>query len=359
MKKTKLLTVLVCAALAFSLAACSNSSGGSSDDPQPEKKPSIPTGEDPGIGGFGGGGNGGEGNTSSATIIEFGSWPQTMNRDNTILMSHDTTTVNGWEVHTGSDEKYYVKVGDYYYKMEPIKWRVLTDNYDHDGNNATPGKKLLLADKILTGCDYFSGVLSPKDRTASDGTTPVYSNNYEYSTVRAFLNGLSFPIIYNGVNQEEDTNFVGKGFFQTAFSEEEQARIATTRVVNNAESTNPDGIPALWNNGANLYACNTTEDKIFLLSQQEVTRAAYGFEAYDKRGKDSKRLRKPTDYAVKILTGSAMNDSDKDDWGWAWDLRSPHWNTSDGIRYVSKWNDTDWDSIIGNASGVVPALCLN
>ena len=42
--------------------------------------------------------------------------------------------------------------------VEPIKWRILTNNYDHDSNSETDGKKLLLADNILTGCIYYDSV---------------------------------------------------------------------------------------------------------------------------------------------------------------------------------------------------------
>ncbi|MCQ2613590.1 MAG: hypothetical protein MJ183_08340, partial [Treponemataceae bacterium] len=66
-----------------------------------------------------------------------------------------------------------------YFKVEPIKWRVLTADY-----NGT-GKALLLAEDMLnSNIQYYVAI---SDRTIGGKT--VYPNNYKYSTVRAYLNG--------------------------------------------------------------------------------------------------------------------------------------------------------------------------
>lgn len=89
-------------------------------------------------------------NGKSYDIVEFGDWPQTKKLES-VTVGKEVTLVNGWECYVGSDLGYYVKVkatpyeiagskytfsdsseitknSDYYFKMEPIKWRVLTNN---------------------------------------------------------------------------------------------------------------------------------------------------------------------------------------------------------------------------------------
>ena len=67
-----------------------------------------------------------------------------------------------------------------------------------------------------------------------------YSNNYELSNIRKFLND---------------------NFYSTAFNELEKELIELTEVDNSASSTY---------SSSNEYACNNTFDKMFLLSYQEA-----------------------------------------------------------------------------------------
>ena len=288
MKKTKILAILLYAVLAYSFVACSNSSGGSSDD----KKESANNPATPAESGAGGGneftwpafpsgaltvlpentlGSAGLSDNTTITYVTFGLYPQTKKTDD-ITVSASTKTLNSWTVYAGSDNNYYIKDGAGYYKVEPIKWRIL--------NPSAPDreKKILLAENILINCLYYD--YYNVNRTVSDGTTPIYPNNYEHSRVRAFLNGLSYQIKESdSVTQEANNEFNGKGFLYTAFTVEERAAIADTSVVNNSESTNPFGNATLWNSGNNTYASDIPiSDKIFLLSEAEVTKSAYGLQ---------------------------------------------------------------------------------
>ena len=87
----------------------------------------------------------------------------------------------------------------------------------------------------------------------------VYANNYKYSTIREWLN---------------------EAFYNTAFTDNEKELIQTTTVDNTAKSTNPDTFTTEFNNGTNEYACSNTQDKVFLLSEQEATSSMYGFNAF-------------------------------------------------------------------------------
>lgn len=309
---------------------------------------------------------------SSATYVYFGDWPQTIKAANVNVDESQTLTRGGFTYYKGDDGNWYAKqlenayatgysysdgtpvaqssANSYkYFKVEPIKWRVLTIDYDHDGNSGTAGKKLLLAENILINGTYYD------DRSARtiNGST-VYPNNYEHSRVRAYLNGLSY-------NKSGSTNsdYRGKGFLQTAFTNEMQSRIVTTTVDNSAESTNPDGSPQMWNSGANQYASDTpTSDKVFLLSEKEVTTTSYGFGYYSAY--DSARLRKPTDFALSsgVFTNQFTSTND----GGIWWLRSPSYDKS--YYALRVYNDgkasTNLSGYVdGTISGVLPALCLD
>ncbi len=228
-----------------------------------------------------GGGGGGTNNSTPYTnvdtqtiegttydIVTFGSFPQS-EKASTVSITSETKTVGSFTYYKGDDNEWYAELNSKYYKVEPIKWRVLTTNYDHDGNASTPGKKLLLAENILINCMYYDYSYDYDDVNRTIGTATIYSNNYEHSRVRAYLNGLSYQKkASDSATQEADEAFVNKGFFQTAFTQAEQDAIAATTVVNNAASTNPDGNDTLWYDGVNEYASDTpTSDKIFLLSE--------------------------------------------------------------------------------------------
>ena len=259
-----------------------------------------------------------------------------------------TVTVGAYTYYKGSDDGWYAKKfweGDYrYFKVEPIKWRIVTDDY-----NGT-GKKLLVAENILINFEYYPGGRNSMRLGKGGGNEP---NNYEKSMVRAFLNGIEYTFEeLDNVN----TQFVNRGFLQSAFSEEEQNIIEDTTVINNAKSTNPDGDEKKWNDGKNSFASDiTTIDKIFLLSEEEVTRSDYGFEVYDNS--DVKRIRLVTDYAVANGCSSMENAG-------RWWLRSPIENGSDMkngaiVRTVDESggaNSREETSSFG--TGVVPALCI-
>lgn len=266
--------------------------------------------------------NGNESTTGD--YILFGEYPQTIKADSVTI----TTTQNDKGYYLGSDGNYYAKVvadvfgsgyefstGDtitegatYYFKVEPIKWRILTESN---------GQALILCEMIIDAGAYDA----------------VLDNNYANSDIRAWLNN---------------------EFYNTAFNDLQKEIILTTTVDNSARSANPNNNATQWNNGVNDYACENTTDKVFLLSMQEVTNSAYGFDS-DYSEDYTVRIKQGTDYAkcnnlYVSTSGSYYGNSN-------WWLRSPYYDysyiawsiDSDGYAYRSNY--------VSSANrGVVPAL---
>ena len=267
----------------------------------------------------------------SATYAVFGDWPQTAKAAYITIYDSITVTQGANTYYKGNDDCWYAKVGSKYYKVEPIKWRVLDST-----------KKLILAENVLELGDYNTGDVSTK-RTLEG--IQINANNYEYSRIRAYLNGDCY---YSNVygNAELTNTYYEIGFLQTAFTSEMQNNIADTVVDNSAASTFPDG-----ETGTNDDACSDTTDKIFLLSRQEATSSTYGFSS------DSARKYYATDYVSEVYGENNWDEGP----AWPWWLRSPY---NDGSEHISFWyikGDGDIDHLETPAvcaNGIVPALCL-
>ena len=319
-------------------------------------------------------------NTDSEwTYVTFGEWPQTIKDADVTVYETESKKMGMFTYYLGDDDNYYVKItakpyvdtytytysdgspvekdAEVYFKVEPIVWRVLTEDYkDPDGNST--GNALLLAEGILTGGIPYYVDTSTR---AITGAGTVYPNNWQYSTIRAWLNG-SYE-----ANDPQDKTYTDKGFLQTAFTESARKLIAPTSVDNSAASTNPASNDKQWNDGKNEYASDTpTTDKIFLLSEEEATTGAYlkdkgitedyGFDKYDSSGEGSTRIRVPTDYAK--ATGAEQNSYGRGMW---W-LRSPYYYEEEKARVVSSAGIAsvgDFISVIDTYGGVVPALSIS
>ncbi len=187
--------------------------------------------------------------TDSDTVT-YGLYPQTHVSDKTLISSLNGLAAiasNGWYLYEGS---YYMKTNgnpnsryntfssgwtiksdtNYWFKCEPIEWRILS----------SPDGKCSLVSSVLLDTHVFYSSYS--DRTI-DGKT-IYSNNYQYSDVREWLNG---------------------DFYGSAFALDNSFIQAVT-VDNSAATT--DSL-------SNEYACSDTKDKVYLLSYQDYLNADY------------------------------------------------------------------------------------
>ena len=306
---------------------------------------------------------------NGTTYVYFGVWPQSVLPKTSTVTVDETVSVRmgANTYYLGSDRNYYAKcaenaddtgtqykyhdgtqVGSYgtttrYFKVEPIKWRVLTDNYS--------GKKLLLAENILTAnVPYYDYESRSNTRTVGSDTY-IYPNNYKYSQIRAYLNGLDYYYDTSSTETTKKTDYTGKGFLQTAFTQNAQGLIAETVVDNSPETTGYSS-----DTYATKYACENTTDKIFLLSESEAINSDYGFAAYNSYGKGNARIRFPTDYAKANYAVQSPTEG----YGGHWWLRSPYYHYSYDARYVRlDGSARDYMDIDITYYGVVPALSIS
>ena len=251
--------------------------------------------------------------TREGDYIYFGEYPQTIKSSDVTV--GDVADEDGY--YLGSDGERYAKVvadphgrytfsdgsdvtdGEtYYFKVEPIRWRILSES---------DGSAFILADGIIANKAYNAG-----------------NNNYKNSDIRAWLNG---------------------EFLNTAFGEVAQGLIETTEVDNSAYSTG---------DSSNENACENTFDKVFLLSYREVINSAYGFSS-DGGDYDTARQMTVSDYARS--TGAYMITSSSYFGCGYWWLRSPYYGNISFARYVSSSGNAGGSDYANyDDRGVVPAL---
>ena len=286
--------------------------------------------------------------TRKGDYIYFGYWPQTCERDENVIAKlneiagtpplprDNKANPYNWESHEGAtymwqkivihngtkylgvqmneyrasgidalydvitDNGYY-RLNVYWFKYEPIKWRILTTS-----NNSA----FIMSDIAL---DFFSMQPDRKEENrdglyASYNNSPgvpdgTYANNWEYSFIRRWLNEIFYNEVFNDLQKEI---------------------IQTTHLDNSARSCNPNDYPKYYgygeNAGKNKYAdqCKDTDDKIFLLSLRDVTTTAYGFNK-DVKAEDPARNLKASDFAK--FHGVSMGNTQKD--YVTWYTRSP------------------------------------
>ena len=229
-------------------------------------------------------------------IVEFGSFPQSKNEDGT-------------------------------YNVEKLRWKVV----QKDRNKA-----FLICENVITGNVPFYDKFT--DNRELDGKI-IYPNNYEYSEVRAFLNGLAFPD-----PKEINRKWENKGFLQTAFTESEQEKILITLVDNSLPQMKFDE----ESKTDSKYICEDTKDKIFLLSEKEINSPELSF--ID----DASRIRAATDYAYDNMAFRSGLESK----GGIWWTRSPvsFYASRGAIVLYTGEADGKTNRVRDPITGVVPAL---
>ena len=276
--------------------------------------------------------------TSESEYVYFGVFPQSA-KDDSVAVNEDTSlTIGENTYYKGDDDEYYAKVSSSYYKVEPIKWKILKTDYDLDGDSGDETACLLVAENLLTSVPYYTYGTNTNTRTVGEDTG-IYPCNYKYSQIRAYLNGLTYYYDTSATETTEKDDYKDAGFLQTAFTQTAQNVIATTEVDNES------GL-------AEEFVCENTSDKIFLLSYKEVQKDYLAGTTTDEVKRSS------TAYAK--ARGSTNNDY--------WWYRTPSWN----YEIVGPTECYDYAYIFANDLinqhyyltnfanyGVCPALCLS
>ena len=270
---------------------------------------------------------------ASGDYMLFGEYPQSLKSADVDI----TSMVDERNYYLGSDGAYYAKViaapyadeytfsdgtavkgGEtYYFKVEPIRWRILS---------ADGGSAILLCDSVITNLAYQSDTSKNSNvhYTSSNGApNGTYANNYKYSEVRTWLNDI---------------------FCKAAFSEHGQSSILKTMIDNGAESTGA---------ASNQYATENTEDMIYLLSYAEACDTDFGFST-DPSEYDTTRRMLTSDYARAI--GALMKTSEKYYGNGTWWLRSPSDDLSVTVWRIDTAGAVDSGYVNRAYFGIVPAL---
>lgn len=324
--------------------------------------------------------------TREGDYIYFGYWPQTLERDENVVaklneiagtppLPRDKENPYNWESHEGTTymwqkiviyngtkylgvqmndyrasgvyalRSYIMKNGYftfevYWFKYEPIKWRILTTSGNSafimsdialDSFSIQPDRKSENRDGLFAEYNNSTGV--------PDGT---YANNWEYCFLRQWLNETFYNEVFNDLQKEI---------------------IKTMKLDNSARSSNPNDYPKYYGYGEkagkNKFAdqCKDTDDKIFLLSLRDITTTAYGFNK-DVKAEDPARNLQASDFAK--LHGAPMNTNDKK--YVTWYTRSP--SPANGNQgYATFVLDRHAKGVIDSIElvpdgGVVPALWI-
>lgn len=192
----------------------------------------------------------------------------------------------------------------YYFKYEPLTWRVLD-----------PDEGYIMCDNVIDSQSYQNFVIRKDGKLYNSKDFTNYVSDWETCSLRQWLN---------------------KTFYNTAFSREEKMLIGTTFLENNS----PDG----------TWFGTDTGDKIFILSFDDVINSAYGFDSSISEFDKARKL-KGTDYSkcqgVYISLGYPH-----------WWLRTP--GNAEAVYLVSSYGwAAPGQGVYGTGVGVVPALKLN
>lgn len=304
------------------------------------------------------------GTEATGTVINFGSYPQSKVTDSATLkkLDNEPKQWESYEYYSGTDDLYdgnmepsdYMKYADiklggekyrvvtfseyrphntgynsstsnsyqddngyytgntYYFKYEPLKWRIL---------DAVTG--LVVCESIIDSQAYNNYILRGVDACWGDSDKTHYANNWEYCSLREWLNN---------------------EFYNTAFSKTQQDRIKELTRENKSRHSSK-------------YDSNSTSDKITLLSFWDALNTSYGFSS-SYSTYDTARNHKGTDYA-KCQGLDLRSDFDDKYNGFSdWWLRTPGFYTNSPC-FIINGRVSDYGCDVNYTSkGVVPALNL-
>ena len=210
----------------------------------------------------------------------------------------------------------------HWFKFESIDWRVLN-----------PDTGLVMCEALIDSQPYSNTIYynsNESDRTYSyfnDSSYTNYASDYETSSIRNWLNN---------------------NFYNTAFTDSEKKEINTTTLNNDGFHTLTDSLFT----GYEKLDSNPTNDKIFLLSYNEVGNSNYGF---NRNSSDyrSQVYGKGSDYAR--CQGLSVYKSEDNSY---WLFRSPGFESPYCCNISVFAEHGNICKVNSTNSGVRPALCF-
>ena len=211
----------------------------------------------------------------------------------------------------------------YWFKFEPIDWRVLD-----------PATGLVMCETIIDSQPYSNTIYSNGSGAYgyfNDSSYKNYASDYETSSIRQWLN---------------------TDFYNTAFSSAQQKIIKSTTLNNDGYYT------SVGATGYEALDSNETKDKIFLLSYNEVRNSNFGFNS-SSSAYDPARFAQGSDYAqsqglyVYRSSGSTYNNNSY------WLLRSPGYYSYYFCYVYYDGYSSIYCDVSDSDYGVRPALCFN
>ena len=263
--------------------------------------------------------------SDSIGTVLYGYYPQTHVSDSTTIASLNELTApesNGWyklgdDYYAKATASVYGSIGsfddgvqivtsvDYWFKVEPIEWRVLTNS---DG-----------------ACSLVSNLLLDAHRYSADfsgqNASGYYANNYAQSELKSWLNG----------------DFLSKAFSLGS------SYLKTVTVDNSASTIC---------NSESTYASSNTEDKVYLLSYADYDNASYFPSLDSKKCKLSDWARANYAYDPSIAYTNPSH------YGQYW-TRSPSPDSSRKASYVDQDGNHTYDAYVDQAYTCVrPAITV-
>ncbi len=220
---------------------------------------------------------------------------------------------------TDQDDNGYIPGKVYWFKYEPLEWRVLD-----------PLTGFVMCETIIDSQAYNNYVVREDyDDYWGDSSKTYYASNYAESSIRQWLN--------------ED-------FYNTAFSGGQKSNIKTTTLNNDGYFT------MSGQSGLERYDAPSTDDKVFLLSYSEALNSFYGFDS-SNNGNDPARSAKGSDYAK--CQGLDVSDYEGSYYGCScWRLRSPAYSSGSTCRVYEDGDITMTVNVPYTYYGIRPAVKL-
>ncbi len=216
------------------------------------------------------------------------------------------------------DDNGYNTNTTYWFKFEPLKWKVLD-----------PDTNLIICESIID-CQPYSNTLYYKSGSSTtyayynDASYSNYASNYETSSIRNWLNN---------------------NFYNTAFTDSEKNNIKISSIENKGYYT------SIGTTGYAALDSNSTEDYVFMLSYNDSKNASYGFNNDDARRAKGSDYAKSQGLYVKTGTGTYGGES-------YWHLRAAG-DSSLKSTYIAVGGHSAFVSASSCEIGVRPALNFN